>query len=169
MGADAYGFISSNYELIKKSVKRDLRGNRKLEFDEDVFHDTLLKCMEKYSDIKFNNDEEFISYIIVSFKTNLKRDKLYAVNSKRYDGEIEDFESEFKNISYEKTNIDIDNLINQINVEFGEDSKNKFVDWLINQLTIKDINEKYNCNNSRYIIDKIKEYIKENYNINDFR
>lgn len=169
MGADAYGFISSNYELIKKSVKRDLRGNRKLEFDEDVFHDTLLKCMEKYSDIKFNNDEEFISYIIVSFKTNLKRDKLYAVNSKRYDGEIEDFESEFKDISYEKTNIDTDNLINQINVEFGEDSKNKFVDWLINQLTIKDINEKYNCNNSRYIIDKIKEYIKENYNINDFR
>lgn len=169
MGADAYGFISSNYELIKKSVKRDLRGNRKLEFDEDVFHDTLLKCMEKYSDIKFNNDEEFISYIIVSFKTNLKRDKLYAVNSKRYDGEIEDFELEFKDISYEKTNIDIDNLINQINVEFGEDSKNKFSDWLINQLTIKDINEKYNCNNSRYIIDKIKEYIKENYNINDFR
>ena len=38
-----------------------------------------------------HNDEEFISYIIVSFKTYLKRGKLYAVNSKRYDDDVEDF------------------------------------------------------------------------------
>ena len=169
MRADAYVFISENYELIKKSLKKDLRRNRKLEFDEDIFHDTLLKCIEKYSEIKFKNDEEFISYIIVSFKTNLKRDKLYAVNSKRYDGDVEDFASEFRDSSNEKSNIDINIIIDEIETEFGEDSKNKFVDWLINQMPIKEINEKYNCNNSRYIIDKIKEYIKQNYNINDFR
>lgn len=169
MGTNTFLFISQQYELIKKSLKKDLRKSRNLDFDEDVFHDTLLKCVEKYEELDFKNDEEFISYIIVSFKTNLKRDKLYAVNSKRYDGEVEDFESEFKDNTNNYSNIDIDIIIEEINREFGEDDCNKFSDWLINQLTIQEINNKYNCKNARYIIDKIKNYIKENYNINDFR
>lgn len=161
-------FISEKYELIKKTLKKDLRGNRNLSFDEDIFHDTLLKCIEKYDEINFKTDEEFISYIIVSFKTNLKRDKLYAVNSKRYDGEIEYFASEFRD-SNDNSDIDINFLIEEIINNFDEESTNKFIDWLINQMTIKDINKKYNCDNSRYTIDKIKDYIKKNYNINDFR
>ena len=67
MESDTLTFIGKNYELIKKSLKKELRKNRNLEFDEDVFHDTLLKCIEKYDEPKFQNDEEFIAYIIVSF------------------------------------------------------------------------------------------------------
>lgn len=167
MESDTLLFIGNNYELIKKTLKKELRKNRNLEFDEDVFHDTLLKCIEKYDELKFQNDDEFIAYIIVSFKTNLKRDKLYAVNAKRYDGEIEDFDSTFE-YDEPKLNMDTNILIEKINKVFGEDTKNKMVDWLINQLTIKEINKKYNCNNARYTIDKVKEYIKQNYSRKDF-
>ncbi|MBR6516381.1 MAG: sigma-70 family RNA polymerase sigma factor [Bacilli bacterium] len=169
MKTDVYLFISENYDLIKKTLKRELRNNRNLNFDEDIFHDTILRCMEKYSDVKFENEEEFIAYIIVSFKTNLKRDKLYAVNSKRYDGELEDYASEIKDNNNNKQNIDVNIILEEINNKFGEDVKNKTYDWLICQMTISEINKKYNCKNSRYIIDKIKEYIKQTYSINDFR
>ena len=167
MESDTLLFIGKNYELIKKSLKKELRKNRNLEFDEDVFHDTLLKCIEKYNELKFQTDEEFIAYIIVSFKTNLKREKLYAVNAKRYDGEIEDFDSVFED-NDSKSNMDTNILIEKICKVFGEDTKNKMVDWLINQMTIEEINNKYNCNNARYTIDKVKKFIKQNYNRNDF-
>lgn len=39
------------------------------------------------------------------------------------------------------------------------------MDWLENK-TIKEINETYNCKNSRYMIDKIKNYLKNQYNNN---
>lgn len=168
MKSDAYLFISENYELIKKSLKRDLRNNKSLNFDEDVFHDTILKCMEKHSEINFNNDDEFIAYIIVSFKTNLKREKLYAVNSKRYDGEIEDFASEFRDNNNNNSNIDINLLMDKIFEKFGEDTKNKAYDSIVCQMTIQEINKKYKCKNARYTIDKVKIFIKENYSIEDF-
>lgn len=168
MKTDVYLFISQNYELIKKTLKKELRKNRNLEFDEDVFHDTILKCMEKHSDMKFNNEEEFLSYIIVSFKTNLKREKLYAYNATKYDGEIDLTNLDIKDTNYNKNNIDIDIILDKIEKEFGEDIANKAYDWIICQLTIKEINEKYNCKNARYIIDKVKDFIERNYSRNDF-
>ena len=49
-----------------------------MEFDEDIFHDTLLACMEKVTD-----ESQFMNYLFISFKTNLSREKQYHRNSMR--------------------------------------------------------------------------------------
>lgn len=160
-------FINENYNEIKTLLKKECRKLKNLNFDEDVFHDTLIKCMIKNETLNLSN-EKFISYLIVSFKTNIKRNKQYFINSKRYDGEIEDFNACNNMKSFDKNNIDINKILEDVEKNFNEDVKNKFYDWCINQMTINEINNKYNCNNTRYLIDKVKKYIQKNYNIKDF-
>ena len=64
-----------------------------------------------------------------------------------------------------KDNIDFNIILEDIKTTFGVENYDKFMDWLENK-TIQEINEAYNCKNSRYIIDKIKNYLKNQYNNN---
>ena len=129
----------------------------KSEFDEDIFHDTLLKCMDKFNTDDFNEDE-FMPYITTAFKMNVIRSHQYHDVAMRSDTEIENVNE----VIDDKHNIDYSIIIDDIKNKFGEDSCNKFLDWLDDK-SIKEINETYECNNSRYLIDKIKEYIKFKY------
>lgn len=158
---DLNKYINTNYEQLRKMLKYEWRKMETTEFDEDIFHDTLIKCMDKFNDKEFI-ENDFKAYIVTSFKMNVIRSKQYHDNSMRSDTDIE-------TIDYEETNqfnCDFVLILKDVKETFGSDSYEKFLDWLEDK-SIKEINEEYNCKNTRYLIDKVKEYIKSKYNIRD--
>lgn len=155
-------YINNQYENIKKMLKKEYRKIESSEFDEDIFHETLIKCIDIFKNKETFDDNEFKAYLTASFKTNVIRDKQYHVNSMKSDVNIENIDN---NAIY-KDNIDFSLVIEDIKITFGYENYEKFMDWLENK-SIQEINETYNCKNSRYIIDKIRNYIKNEYN-NEF-
>lgn len=150
-------YINSNYKSIKKMLKVEWRKMETSEFDEDIFHDTLIKCMDKFNDKDFIEDE-FKAYIVSSFKMNVIRSKQYYNVSMKSNDDVETLDSCISN----KLDVDYNIIIRDIRETFGDENCEKFLDWLENK-SIKEINETYNCNNSRYLIDKIRNYVKDKY------
>lgn len=152
-------YINNQYENLKKILKREYRKLETSEFDEDIFHETLIKCIDIFKTKETFDENEFKAYLTASFKTNVIRDAQYYSNSMRSNTNIENLD----NLSNYKDNIDFELILENIKNTFGIENYNKFMDWLENK-SIQEINENYNCKNSRYIIDKIRNYIKDNYN-----
>lgn len=127
------------------------------EFDEDVYHDTLIKCMELLKDKQMEHSE-IMSYIVAAFKTNILRDKTYACNKYRANDDVEAIKIE----TTARDDIDFNLMLSNVYSKFGKDYHEIFLDWL-DGMTIKELNEKYNKTNIRYIIERIKEYIKKTF------
>lgn len=151
-------YINSNYDSIKRMLNNEWRKMESEEFNEDIFHDTLIRCMDKFTDRDFIEDE-FKAHITSSFKMNVIRSKQYFDVSMRSDTDVETVDS----LVSDKFNCDFNIILEDVKDTFGEESYEKFLDWLEDK-SIKEINETYNCKNSRYLIDKIKDYIKKKYN-----
>lgn len=155
--------IEKQYAYILKCCKHECVKNNKVAFDEDVFHDTLLKCIEQLNN-KELKQEDVIAYIISSFKTNILRDGQYARNSKKSDNDPYIIIIPVS----EKNKIDIGLVKEQLYSVFETLEADIFSDWL-EGYTIKELNEKYEIKNARYIIDQIKDYIKQYYTLADFK
>lgn len=158
---DINDYINKNYDNLKKILKKEYRKLETNEFDEDIFHETLIKCIDIFKTKESFEENDFIPYLVASFKTNVIRNTHYHSNSMRSNVDIENIDNE---IIY-KDNIDFNIILEDIKTTFGVENYDKFMDWLENK-TIQEINEAYNCKNSRYIIDKIKNYLKNQYNNN---
>lgn len=158
-----FNYINHNYNKIKTLLKKEWYKIKQTQFDDDIFHDTLLKCIEKFDNTNFV-ESEFMAYIVRSFQNNTLRNDMYFINTKRDEKEITTIK---QTIEY-KDSIDIDMLYNNISSKFSLVYCKIFSDWLEGR-TIKDLNQKYNKTNCRYIIDKIKQYILQNYSRNDFK
>ena len=154
---DLNQFINTNYHNLYKMLKYEWRKMESSEFDEDIFHDTLIKCMDKFNDRKFD-ENEFKAYITSSFKMNVIRSKQYYDVSMKSDTDVETLDSAVTM----QFNCDFNTIIKDIKEKFGNESCEKFLDWLEDK-SIKEINELHGCKNSRYTIDKIKQYIKNQY------
>jgi len=150
-------FISTNYDKVKASLIREWYKRETTEFDEDVYHDTLIKCIEQLKN-KDLEPSEIMSYIVVSFKTNMLRDKTYACNKYRANDEIETINIE----TTSKNDIDFNLILSSIYKKFGKDYHEIFLDWL-DGMTIKELNEKYDKTNMRYVIERIKDFIKKTF------
>ena len=155
---DLNKYINSNYNVIYKMLKYEWRKMDSSDFDEDIFHETLIKCMDKFNEKSFD-ENEFKAYITSSFKMNVIRSKQYYNVSMKSDTDVETLDSCITN----KFNCDFNTIVEDIKDTFGDESCEKFLDWLEDK-SIKEINETYNCKNSRYLIDKIRSYVKEKYN-----
>jgi hypothetical protein len=108
------------------------------------------------------NENDFIPYFAKSIKLNGWRELKYANNALRSDdecdfGELEEYSNEM-NIS----SIDCSTILNDIEKHFNSEYKLIFKMWS-EDYTVKEINEYLNINNSRYIIDKLKVWVKKNY------
>lgn len=155
-------YVISNYDYIKTILQKEWFKMKRKEFNEDVFHDTLLKCMKKFETKKFI-EKEFMAYTVRSFQTNVLRYNLYFENSKRDSKEVTSIKKE---ISDNET-IDFGLLYKKITTKYSQEYCNIFIDW-IDGNTIKELNKKYNRKNCRYIIDKVKRFIVQNYSRDDF-
>lgn len=77
-------FANDNYEDYKKKWAKYLY-DKQVEFDEDVFSDTIIKVYDyiNTNGIKDDSDSGFANYWFKSFNTNTKREKQYSRNINR--------------------------------------------------------------------------------------
>lgn len=83
-------YINSHYEELYGRFKAFCL-DKKYEFDEDIFQDTILKCYKliERKGLEDLSDKGIENYFFMSFKQNLQREKQYARNQKR-DGNVID-------------------------------------------------------------------------------
>lgn len=76
--------ISQHYDELKCKFKEFCRLNN-LDWDWDIFQDTILKCHELIGRKGLDNKTPYgiESYFFMSFRNNIKREKQYARNTKR--------------------------------------------------------------------------------------
>lgn len=86
-------FANDNYNDFKKKWRKYLI-DRQIEFDDDVFSDTILKVYDyiKKHGINDTTDSGMANYWFRSFNTNIKREKQYSRNINR-DCNINAYES----------------------------------------------------------------------------
>lgn len=83
-------YINDHYEELYGRFKAFCL-DKKYEFSEDIFQDTILKCYNliKRKGLEDISNKGIENYFFMSFKQNLQREKQYARNQKR-DGNVVD-------------------------------------------------------------------------------
>ena len=153
-------FISDNYEKLQKIAKRELRKKQYHLFDEDIFHDTLYKCMTQLDDTLLTQDE-IIAYFTRAIQVNIVRDSLYAYNTLRSN---EDFSEIDEPITFASciAEIDYKHILEDIKETFDIEHQVVFRMWA-EGFTVKEINKELKIKTARYKVDKLKEWVKTKY------
>lgn len=167
--------IKNRFNSFKKKVKQFSKKSN-IEFNEDVFMDTLIKCSNTFQN-KDATDNDIDLYFFKSYKQNIITE--YNKNIFDKDVEIEKFEDIFIDETY---NYDIDEIIsiikNEVKNEFGDDVYNAWILHVCNDYTYEELIENgfenLNLHNEfrqikRHILQKyinknktLKQLLKEN-------
>lgn len=152
-------YINANYDNLKRLLKGEWNKMYKNKpFDEDIFHDTLLRCIERFKEETTKNENDFKAYLVASFKNNLFRESVYHRNTKCVDEDVESFKIPVQ----QHTFLDYDIIMDAVEKAFDKSYVAQFEDWL-NGMTIQKLNEKYNCTNARYNISRILKFFQNNF------
>ena len=94
-------FVNDNYNNLKKKWAKYLI-DRQIEFDEDIYSETILKVYDYISanGIKDDSESGFANYFFRAFNINIKREKQYSRNLNR-DSNIDAIEELSKEINGE--------------------------------------------------------------------
>lgn len=152
-------YMGDNYYPIKNKLQNICNGFNNILFDEDIFHDTILK-IDSVLLKKCLPDNDYEKYMCKSFRTNLVRDKLYHRNSMTehtfdFDG-IEPY-----TLPYVVHTIDLKQVISILDKKFGSRYTRAYIDWLSGY----NINE-LNIESAYYHIKQMTNYIRS-YRIHD--
>lgn len=150
--------ISSKYSQIKKVLNCEWVKTHTTPFDEDLFHDTLYKCINKMEN-KLQTEGEIFNYIFVAFKYNVIRESMYHRNSMKVDAEIS-YIGEYNQIF----NMDYDLITNGIKEKFGIELYEAFSEWVSGK-SITKITAETKIDNLYYKFKKIKEWVKSEYKL----
>lgn len=153
-------YVAEHYDVLQKIATKE--ANKKIcsDYIEDIFHDTLIKCIKQLEN-KPMELNELLAYFTRSVQVNIVRETQYAYNSlKTDDVEIEEWDEDLDEIN--TSHIDYHNILNDIENTFSNEWKNIFQLWT-EGLTIQEINKELNVSNSRYIVDKLKKWVKDKY------
>ena len=159
-------FIDKEYTLLKKTAKYEWRRKSNEEFNEDIFHDTLVKCITHLED-KTMTKEEIIAYFVGAFQINCLRENMYACNSKRSEEEIGDIEIDGET-TISSLSMDYKIILKKIEIIFGKEYKEIFK-MSMEGYSVKEITEETNYKTVRYKLDTMKNWIKKNYSLKDFQ
>lgn len=155
-----YRLMCDNYAIIKKKFSISYRNATGEVMDEDVFHDTLIKCAETLNEdvMSTMSDEALINYTYIAFKNNMYREKKYNRNKCKTDIDID----------IDNTVCNIDNtyywdmrcMIKDFIVKhFGEKTFEECCQWIIDNKSVKDIEKDNDDSNLYYKFKKIKELV----------
>lgn len=149
--------VSKNYKEIKSAFLANSH-TLKMQFDEDVFHDTLLCCCKCYKD-DTNDLKKVKAYFWVSYKTNMLKKALsnkpidYFEDMKEFDMMDEEYVPEMDELA--------DMVKNELELEFGEYVANLWLRHVVLDLTYEEIEKESNIHNVHYTFKKIRNFIRQ--------
>ena len=148
--------ISSRYDEIKKSFQMNI-SKLKMNFDEDIFQDTLIKCSETYKD-DVSDIKKVKAYFWTAFKTN-------TINCNQRRKRVEDIDATPVDIIDEESMEEIDEFVeiakNALYGEFGEEITDLWLRHVTKDEEYEDLARESGINNIHYQFKKIRKYIRE--------
>lgn len=155
-------YIGDNYNDVKFNLNKLCNCFNDILFDEDIFHDTIMKADSTLGQ-KNLTPNEYERYMYKSFRTNLVRDKLYYRSSMPHHSF--DLGLEYKmpfTEDYVEHTIDFNSAIKILDKKFGMRMTKAYIDWL-SGYSIKDVMIKHEIDSGYYHIKKMTEYIRGYY------
>lgn len=148
--------LGEKYEEIRGLFIVNMK-KEKMEFDEDLFQETLIKCSETYKD-DVNDMKKIKAYFWVAFKTNtikkLSRQKHFE-NIDEIDFDIID----------EEYNPDIDEFVDiakkYLYEEFGTELTDLWLRHVCESLDYEEVEKESGIHNVHYQFKKIRRFIRE--------
>lgn len=148
-------YIANHYDEIVNCVDLGSIKNFNHTYDEDILHDTILKCLNTIENLNLS-DNQIKNYIFISYNTNYKRELDYARNKNRDDVIINDLDV----INNDSNDLDYNTIKNIIKEKFGDREWNLFEEFIYGD-SITNISKENNESGLYYRFNKIKNYAKQ--------
>lgn len=153
-----FKILSEKYNKIKTDFSRSYKFSTGEELDEDIFHNTILKCSE-VEKLETMSESAILDYLYRAFRQNMMREKQYHRN-KMTDPITEDTEiNVFQDENFSE-NYDYIKLTKYLNQTYGEKLVELLFMWKIDGYSIKELEKKFNIVNLNRKLNKIIKDIK---------
>lgn len=148
--------LGKAYEEVKKSFMLNMI-KEKMDFDEDLFQETMIKCSESYKDDP-KDLKKIKAYFWVAFRINT----IKKLSRQKHFESMDDIEIDIIDETY---NSDIDKFVEITKIElyekFGEELSDMWLKHVSEGVEYEDLEKEYGINNVHYIFKKIRKYIRE--------
>lgn len=170
-------YVARNYDALTEKFKKYC-SNQRYTWNEDIFSDTILKVHDIIGKkgLEDLTDQGMDNYIFMSFKNNIKRDKVYYRNRQRK--EIPDLTQQYDDY-YNQTNDPVTTkilkdlkedfsvlyILRKVEDNFPSDYSYCFKIKFLYKLTYKELQEKCNhvgIKNTRQKVLDVLRWTKEN-------
>lgn len=150
--------VVENYDTLKKKINGWTRKYYNEKINEDIFHDTILRCEKIYEFLK-DPPEDLLKYMFSAYKFNHSRDKLYARNSNlNIDEVFEDAEQVEDSFDID-SNLQKEEYIKIITKRYGNFLGNIFLEH-IDGTNISELEKKYHMH-LYMIMHEMKTYLSK--------
>ena len=147
--------IEREYETISKNYFKTVANkNLSKEDNEDIFHDTIIKC-DKLLEGKDINEDEMKSYLYKSLKTNGYREAGYYRNKEK----VNCRPPEFNEPPVQETQYDLKQIQTYIRDKYGQDMLD-IINKRIEGYTIKELEKSTGKKGLNYKINKILKKVR---------
>lgn len=179
-------YINDHYDALKWKYFNFCK-EKHLEFDPDIFQDTILKCydtIKKKGKMNDTSNHGIESYFFLAFRNNTRLEKVYSRNKKRDRNINSDNINDLYELYYNDNNItpkqklvkdlfcDFACLYIMLQVEQNFDSEHFYLfklKALTKGMTFKKLQETTNIKSSRKKVLDVFHWIKENITKEDIR
>lgn len=143
-------FLSKDYSKVRLTIQRNC-WNRSQRFDDDIFGNVIMNCLEKLTDDK--TEKEFYGYIIRSYNNALINESksAYVRTSVKIDMDVET-ESGIED------RVDLELIYEKVEGKFGKELTDLFKMWL-KGYSVREIEELSGKIKLTYQFKKIREFI----------
>lgn len=157
------GVVATHFDELKRLFKSRIH-DAGLQFDDDIFSDTIIKCATKFGNADVSYDV-VVKYFWTSFLNNTKMSKINVnrLDTVELDEELHDcIDNTYNELYDDDYTINIYNIVmNAITVKYGSDlmelySLHKFHGWTKEDL----MQAGYNCDNFETNIKEIHKFVK---------
>lgn len=160
-------WIETHYDYLRDHLQKYCK-HRGMEFDEDTFHLTLLKTLEK-KQLHDMTDQGILNYIFKAFRTNTLRERQYPWNSRRSIGEEppdradEGSEEREQRIASEVlSDWMAARILEIVERNFPPDHYNAFRLKSMTDMTYKQLEAKTGLTRTRRMVKEVRDWIREN-------
>ena len=179
-------YINDNYTVLKNKYRKICKEND-IDFDDDVFSSTILKCyeaIERKGNLDDTSHQGIENYFFRSFKQNTKREKQYCRVTKR---DLNITSDNINEIYEDWYNDNKDTAINKVKSDLYKDFSALYIMLMVEEnfdnehfrlfnlktlmtcMTYKKLQEKTNCTSCRQKFVTVKNWVKENVKKEDIK